>query len=203
MAASTPVVHHPELTERTRQLRDRHRTMLWLSIAILAAAFALRARGSGDIGPAFLPNVSLPVLCGSRALFGIECPGCGLTRSFVALSAGDFRKSLESNRVGWLLALAVVLPNPYRLFALRELAHKNPHPHLAHLVRLDPHRRPGHQLAPQNQRIVLAHVAESAAADSESAPLKKVESRWRKANEPEVRTTALLLPSERIRRTSY
>ena len=113
-------------TTLVAQLRDRHRSMLWLSIAILAAAFALRARESGDVGPAFLPNVSLPVLCGSRALFGIECPGCGLTRSFAALAAGDFRKSLESNRVGWLLALAVVMQIPYRLFALRELRTRIP-----------------------------------------------------------------------------
>ena len=113
-------------TKLLAQLRDRHRTMLWLSIAILAAAFVLQARPTGDVGPAFWPNVSLPLLCGSRALFNTECPGCGLTRSFIALAGGNFQESLQYNRVGWLLALAVVLQIPYRLFALGELRTKIP-----------------------------------------------------------------------------
>jgi hypothetical protein len=100
--------------------------MLWLSIAIIAAAFLLRTRESGNVGPAYLPNFSLPVLCGSRTLFDVECPGCGLTRSFIALASGDFWQSFEANRVGWLLALAVVLQVPYRIFALRELRAKIP-----------------------------------------------------------------------------
>src|SRR3989304_5957089 len=66
------------------RLRDRHRTMLWLSLAIIAAAFSLQVRESGGVGLGLLPNISLPPLCGSRALFDVECPGCGLTRSFVA-----------------------------------------------------------------------------------------------------------------------
>jgi hypothetical protein len=44
-----------------------------------------------------------------------------LTRSFVALANGDFRQSLRFNRVGWLVALAVVAQIPYRLFVLWEL----------------------------------------------------------------------------------
>jgi hypothetical protein len=39
----------------------------------------------------------------------------------VALAAGDFAESLRYNRVGWLLALAVAIQIPYRVFALYEL----------------------------------------------------------------------------------
>jgi hypothetical protein len=107
-----------------RQLRDRHHTMLWISLAIFVAAFLLRERGTGQVGFAGWPQWNLPALCGSRTLFNIECPGCGLTRSFVALAAGDWRASLSANRVGWLVALAVVLQIPYRWYALRELRTK-------------------------------------------------------------------------------
>lgn len=108
------------------RLRDRHRTMLWLSLAIIAAAFLLQVRESGGVGLGLLPNISLPPLCGSRALFDVECPGCGLTRSFVALAAGDLAGSLRHHRVGWFVALAVVLQIPYRIYGLRELRTKIP-----------------------------------------------------------------------------
>jgi hypothetical protein len=54
-------------------------------------------------------------------LLGIECPGCGLTRSFVALAEFDVSASLRFHRAGWLVALAVVVQVPYRLFAIWEL----------------------------------------------------------------------------------
>ncbi len=105
---------------RVLQLRDRHRTMLWLALAIVAAAFLLQVRGTTTVGLAWA-NLDVPVLCGSRAWFGVNCPGCGLTRSFVALASGDLSQSLGFHRLGWLLALAVVAQIPYRVFALREL----------------------------------------------------------------------------------
>jgi hypothetical protein len=106
---------------RISQLRDRHWTMLLIATAVMIAALSLHANGRGQVGPTWLPGVWLPELCGSRALFSIECPGCGLTRSFVALAHGDLARSLTYHRVGWLLALAVVLQFPYRILSLREL----------------------------------------------------------------------------------
>ena len=61
----------------------------------------------------------LPESCPARSLLHIECPGCGLTRSFIHLAHGDWRASWNVHRVGWFLALAVVLQIPYRLVALR------------------------------------------------------------------------------------
>jgi hypothetical protein len=65
-------------------------------------------------------DVALPPVCSSRLLFGVECPGCGLTRSFVALAAGDLSASWRYHRVGWLMALAVVGQIPYRVCGLIE-----------------------------------------------------------------------------------
>lgn len=109
------------LAERQiRIARDRHRTMLYFALFIIAASFLLR-RGDSETITLAWPRVELPPLCASRALFDIECPGCGLTRSFVALAAGDIRESWHLHRLGWLLALAVVGQIPYRLYALRQL----------------------------------------------------------------------------------
>ena len=102
-------------------LREYHATMLAIACMMIAAAFILQPHADARLGLAFLPSVNLPTLCGSRVLFGVQCPGCGLTRSMVALAHGDFAASLAYHRLGWLIALAVVLQIPYRLFCLREL----------------------------------------------------------------------------------
>lgn len=106
---------------RIAQLRDRHWTMLWISIAVILAAITLQTDSNGRVGAAWAFGFKLPELCGSRAWFGIECPGCGLTRSFISLAHGDVAASLASHRAGWLLALALLLQFPYRVYSLLEL----------------------------------------------------------------------------------
>lgn len=51
-------------------------------------------------------------------MFQRDCPGCGLTRSFIYLAHGDWRGSVAVHRFGWLLALGVVLQIPYRMLVL-------------------------------------------------------------------------------------
>src|SRR5258708_33156136 len=43
--------------------------------------------------------------CLVETLSGIPCPGCGVTRSLLALSRGDFRLSLAMNAAGPFVAL--------------------------------------------------------------------------------------------------
>jgi Protein of unknown function (DUF2752) len=100
--------------------RNRHRTILCLALLIVAASFVLRRSETQGIALVW-PQIELPPICASRALLGIECPGCGLTRSFVALAAGDLQESWRLHRLGWLLALAIVGQIPYRLYSLRQL----------------------------------------------------------------------------------
>jgi hypothetical protein len=103
------------------QLADRHRLALAASIAVLALAWGLKLKPSGAVGGAWLPLDSLPPLCGSRLLLGVSCPGCGLTRSFVALASGDFSRSLEFHRLGWLVFGLTVAQLPYRAWRLSQL----------------------------------------------------------------------------------
>ena len=59
-------------------------------------------------------------LCPMRRMTGIPCPGCGLTRSFCAISHGRFRRAFEYNPFGYVFyaaALAVLLwPLAARIF---------------------------------------------------------------------------------------
>ena len=100
------------------QLRERHLSMLILSVLILAISLALSVSGLGEEEAVAWGEIELPQLCGSRAWFGVECPGCGLTRSFIALATGDFSESVRYHRVGWVLWLAVILQIPFRGYSL-------------------------------------------------------------------------------------
>jgi len=49
-----------------------------------------------------------PILCPLRGMFGLPCPGCGLTRAFCALSRGDLMSALAFNAVALPLALLML-----------------------------------------------------------------------------------------------
>jgi hypothetical protein len=48
--------------------------------------------------------------CSMKATFGIECPGCGMQRAFIALLRGDFMDSLHYNAalVPFLLTISAL-----------------------------------------------------------------------------------------------
>tara|TARA_R110002072_G_scaffold13481_1_gene56736 strand:+ start:200531 stop:200971 length:441 start_codon:yes stop_codon:yes gene_type:complete len=108
---------------RLRKLRNHHRVMLAIYAMVIVLMFLLEVRSDQRVEFLFLPGVPLPESCLSRGWFELDCPGCGLTRSFIYLAAGRIADSWSANRVGWLLLLAVLLQFPYRAMALRNLAH--------------------------------------------------------------------------------
>jgi hypothetical protein len=58
---------------------------------------------------AFLMGIYPPVLkvplCGVKLFIGLNCPGCGLTRSFAALMHGHLRESIDFHPLGVVIAL--------------------------------------------------------------------------------------------------
>lgn len=112
IAADTRDVH--EARRRSRDL-----TVLWISLAVIALSFALRVRPDQRVALLGLDRFPAPEMCGSRLWFGVECPGCGLTRGFIRLAAGDWSSTIALNRVAPLLAFAVLIQIPYRLASLR------------------------------------------------------------------------------------
>ena len=111
---SPSAVNHSRAANR----RSRHVGMLWIAVAVLMLSFALRVRGDQRVALIGLNGLPAPEMCGSRAWFGIECPGCGLTRGFIRLASGDWSGAMALNRVAPLLAFAVLAQIPYRLAIL-------------------------------------------------------------------------------------
>lgn len=92
--------------------------MLWVAVLVVAAALVLEVPSADRVEVSGFRGIPMPGLCLSKSLFGVECPGCGLTRSLVHFFHGDFGASWRAHRIGWIMAIAVLLQFPYRIAAL-------------------------------------------------------------------------------------
>ncbi len=98
--------------------RIYHLELLAVSALALVLSFLLVRQPGGRVALMGFDRFLAPEVCMPNALFGIECPGCGLTRSFICLSEGDWRRAWELNRVGWVLYGLAWFQIPYRVLAL-------------------------------------------------------------------------------------
>jgi len=83
-----------------------HRLLLALCFGALLIAVILG--GLEALWPAFEMG-DLPVACAFRRVTGTPCPGCGLTRAWVALGRGAVGESLGFHRLGWVVMFYVAL----------------------------------------------------------------------------------------------
>ncbi len=88
--------------------------MLFLSLFALVASPLLQVAPNERVTVRGVSSIVLPPSCATSAILGVDCPGCGLTRSFVHLAHGNWRASIQTHRVGWVLMLAAALQIPYR-----------------------------------------------------------------------------------------
>ena len=98
--------------------RNHHRNMLILCTTVVILALTLQTRADQRVEFAWLPGVPMPETCASRSIFDVECPGCGLTRSFIAIARGSLSAAFQQNRTGWLLACGLLIQFPYRIWML-------------------------------------------------------------------------------------
>ena len=116
--AAEELAGDPGLSQAEAQLVRRHWQMLGIACGVIVLSLVLQVRSDDHAAFWFLPDWPIPSSCPSQTIFGVDCPGCGLTRSFILMAHGDWHRAFSKHRVGWLLALAVVLQIPYRLAGL-------------------------------------------------------------------------------------
>lgn len=94
-----------------------HAVWLAISAATLLLSLSLSVHQGTQV---LLPLVDrpLPELCLSRSWLRLPCPGCGLTRSFIALGHGDLAAAWRYNPAGLYLFALVVFQLPYRAWQL-------------------------------------------------------------------------------------
>ncbi len=102
--------------------------LIWLlgTAGILAIACLMTVGSDRQV---LLPGLDRPIpeTCAMHTRFGIDCPGCGLTRSFIHLAHGDVQSAWRLNPASLLvfafvasqipLALAHLLAVPGRFFS--------------------------------------------------------------------------------------
>jgi hypothetical protein len=90
-----------------------HTVWLVTSAATLLLACLLRVHSGTKV---VLPIIErpLPELCLSRTWLQLPCPGCGLTRSFIALGHGDLAAAWRYNPAGLYIFVLCVFQLPYR-----------------------------------------------------------------------------------------
>lgn len=108
----------PQDSPAARSLRQYHQAVLALSLVVIVLAVCLNTVNTRQVALPGLAQYPLPEICQSKRLLNLDCPGCGLTRSFIHFFHGRLAASFAMHRFGWLLAGLTLLQIPYRLAAL-------------------------------------------------------------------------------------
>ena len=98
-----------------------HLALLAAAVAVILLSVFMRTEGETMV---FLPGsiFPLPESCAARQLFGINCPGCGLTRAFIAISRGEWARAWYFNPASFAVYLFVVAQIPWRCFQMWRIA---------------------------------------------------------------------------------
>lgn len=69
---------------------------------------------SADASQVYFFGTPIPGTCAFESFFGLRCPGCGLTRSFVLTAHLDFSEAFRLHPLGPIGFLAVLVQIPWR-----------------------------------------------------------------------------------------
>lgn len=95
--------------EHDSERRVHLNVLLSAILLFIAAAFLIRYQNVLSL---------LPHICLAQTLFGIPCPGCGVTRSALAFLAGDVGRAWTLNPSGPVLCAATAFQVPLRSLVL-------------------------------------------------------------------------------------
>lgn len=114
---------NPPSRQSSRASREAIRlSVIW--IAVVLAVFTLAGLLSPTAGSTLmLPGLGIPLpeLCSFRSFLGVDCPGCGLTRSFVLAVRLRFADAWAMHPLGTLLVIYLAASVPQRLWRLQRL----------------------------------------------------------------------------------
>ena len=91
-----------------------------MAAAVLLLSFLMRSEGEKTV---FMPgfNSPMPETCSARRLFGIDCPGCGMTRAFISISAGQFQRAWNFNPASYVFYLFTAVQIPWHIIQIWRL----------------------------------------------------------------------------------
>ena len=104
---------------RMNKIKKRnHIYIILLCASIIPISFCIPNQEDMAIYLSGIKLQRLPNVCLFKKISGIECPSCGLTRSFISISNLKIKKAWYFHRVGILIYAFVVLQIPYRIYMI-------------------------------------------------------------------------------------
>ena len=98
-----------------------HVTWLVLPALAIGLSVVLEIRGTRQVIVPVI-NQPLPELCSFRRMLGIDCAGCGLTRSFISIGHGRLADAWSYHPAGLVLYAMAAFQLPYRSVQLWRLS---------------------------------------------------------------------------------
>jgi hypothetical protein len=88
--------------DAVRPFATAERRLAWVALVGLSAMFLVSMLWRPADEPTF-------ILCPFRAVTGLLCPGCGMTRAFCALGHGELGRAIYFNALSPLLYLSLIV----------------------------------------------------------------------------------------------
>lgn len=111
-------------TQASRNKSAIRFAVLWIFAACGIFAIALILTSSGhsrsEVSIAGT-TLTLPDLCQFKRIFARDCPGCGMTRSFIYTARLQLDKAWSVQPIGTLLAIFLAASIPYRIWQIHQL----------------------------------------------------------------------------------
>jgi hypothetical protein len=93
-----------------------------LGVVVLSLLLSLGSEPGEVVVP--LLNRPLPPLCTMKRVAGLDCPGCGMTRSFIAAAHGRWREAFRFNGAGPLWFAVIAGQIPYQAYQLSRIGRR-------------------------------------------------------------------------------
>jgi hypothetical protein len=90
-----------------------------LAIGVIVVALSMLMRTTGQTA-VFLPGFDrpLPPSCTTQVLFGLDCPGCGMTRAFISIGHGQFQQAWRFNAASFVVYPFIAVQIPWNLLQI-------------------------------------------------------------------------------------
>ena len=104
MPARPNQVYKPELLFRV--------FVLLVALTVISLSFVMKIKDDQKVYFPFSTQ-PIPEVCGSRSLFGVDCPGCGMSRAFISISNLQIDRALAFNSASLIVYLFVAIQIPW------------------------------------------------------------------------------------------
>ncbi len=102
--------------------------LILVCLSVVVASMTMSIRDGQRVRLFGFPE--LPELCQFRSIYGVQCPGCGLTRSFISMGHFDVVAAWNYHSVGVCFFLVVVFQIPFRCLQISRHHRRLPQLHL-------------------------------------------------------------------------